>query len=131
MNDVPGPIENRNNSNSSNNNNKNSLQQPDLNTGNTNAMEISTLEPSNGNDSSMIGSAHLRPVFMGNLDYNCTVEDIEDLFLRPMRGMNPVAIDRVDLKRGYAFVFFQDARSQTDKEALERYVDEINGMYVF
>jgi len=79
----------------------------------------------------VIGSSHLRPVFMGNLDYNCTVNDIEDLFIRPVRnGMEPVAIDRVDLKRGYAFVFFQEARSEEDKERLERYVDEINGMYV-
>lgn len=97
-------------------------------------MDISSHEPprddQNGTDSSLVGSAHLRPVFMGNLDFGVTVEDIEDLFLRPMRGMDPVPIDRVDLKRGYAFVFFQEARSQTDKERLERYVDEINGMYV-
>ena len=84
----------------------------------------------NNNDNNMIGSAHLRPVFIGHLDYGCTVEDIEDLFIRPIRGMEPLAVDRVDLKRGYAFVFFQEARSQSDKDRLERYVDEINGMYV-
>ncbi len=65
---------------------------------------------------------------MGNLEYGCTVEDLEDLFKRPLRGMEPIPIDRVDLKRGYAFVFFQEARSQNDKDRLERYVDEINGM---
>lgn len=58
------------------------------------------------------------------------MEDIEDLFVRPIRGMDPLAVDRVDLKRGYAFVFFQEARNQADKELLERYVDDINGMYV-
>ncbi len=110
--------------------NGNSLRHKDQN----NTMDISSHEPprndQNGTDSSLVGSAHLQPVFMGNLDFGVTVEDIEDLFLRPMRGMDPVPIDRVDLKRGYAFVFFQEARSQTDKERLERYVDEINGMYV-
>ena len=69
---------------------------------------------------------------MGNLDYGCTVEDLEDVFVRPLRGgMDPMPVDRVDLKRGYAFVFFQEARSQNDKERLERYVDDLNGMYVY
>lgn len=66
---------------------------------------------------------------MGNLDYNITVEDLEDLFTRPTRGFDPMPpVDRVDLKRGFAFVFFQEARQQSDKERLERYVEEINGM---
>ncbi len=125
MNDA-APLDNHNNG-------TNSLQPPEQM---TNTMEISEHnpaggEPQNGNNGdAMIGSAHLRPVFVGNLDYGCTVEDLEDLFLRPMRGMDPMPIDRVDLKRGYAFVFFQEARNQNDKDRLERYVDEINGMYV-
>ena len=132
MND--GPIDSHNNGN-------NSLSQPpdQMN----NSMEISDHNAPNGNggggepqinngtnDNSMIGSAHLRPVFVGNLDYNCSVEDLEDLFLRPVRRGDPMPVDRVDLKRGYAFVFFQEARNQNDKDRLERYVDEINGMYV-
>ena len=127
MNDGP-PIDNHN----ANGNGNNSLQpQQDR----SNGMEISSHDPprddhQNGNDNSLIGSAHLRPVFMGNLDYGCTVEDLEDLFLRPIRGMDPVPVDRVDLKRGYAFVFFREARNQIDKDRLERYVDDINGMYV-
>jgi hypothetical protein len=152
MNDAP--MENLNSSN-------NTLQQPEVNNAtnnatntatattattttttnnsNSNAMEMSTHEPpppsdqqQNGTDSAMIGSAHLRPVFLGLLDYHTTVEDIEDLFLRPtIRAMEAIPVDRVDLKRGYAFVFFREATSQADKERLERYVEEINGMYVW
>jgi RNA recognition motif-containing protein len=131
MNDAP-PVDNRNS------NNAPQPQEP------SSGMEISTHEPpreehaiangnanGNGNDSALIGSAHIRPIFMGNLDYNITVEDLEDLFTRPTRGFDPMPpVDRVDLKRGFAFVFFQEARQQSDKERLERYVEEINGMYV-
>lgn len=127
MNDAPPSIDNHNGNN--NNNNNNSLHQPELNTTNMDTSAPPREDQRNGTDNNnLIGSAHLRPVFMGNLEYNCTVEDIEDLFVRPMQGMDPVSIDRVDLKRGYAFVFFQEARSQTDKVKLERYVEEINGM---
>lgn len=130
MNDAP-PIDNLNG------NGNISQQQREMN----NSIEVSNHDPNprddyppnNGNggnsgNDAMIGSSHLRPVFMGNLEYGCTVEDLEDLFKRPLRGMEPIPIDRVDLKRGYAFVFFQEARSQNDKDRLERYVDEINGM---
>ena len=128
------PSNNNNSNNNSNSNSTTNAPQPqELNNGmETTSNHIPPREDHQAgeNDNPMIGSAHLRPVFMGNLDYSCTVEDLEDLFNRPPRG-DPMAIDRVDLKRGYAFIFFQEARSQSTKDRLERYVDEINNMYVY
>ncbi len=78
----------------------------------------------------VIGSAHIRPIFLGNLDFGVTTDEIADLFARPALGMPPMSIDRVDLKRGFAFVFLNDAQSEDEKERVGRYVDGINGMYV-
>ena len=85
--------------------------------------------PGTNHGSNVIGSAHIRPVFFGNLDPNCIADDIEDIFLRPNMG-SPIPIDRVDLKRGFSFVFLQDAKSQEDKDRVEQYVSSLNGMYV-
>ena len=43
----------------------------------------------------------------------------------------PIALDRVDIKRGYCFVFLRDVTSMAEKERIENYVSDINGMYVF
>mmetsp|Transcript_26527 Transcript_26527/g.39294 ORF Transcript_26527/g.39294 Transcript_26527/m.39294 type:complete len:200 (-) Transcript_26527:1269-1868(-) len=80
--------------------------------------------------SNLIGSAHIRPIFLGNLDMGVTAEDISDLFTRPALNLPPMSVERVDLKRGFAFVFMHDAQSQSDKERIEDYVDGIQGMYV-
>ena len=34
------------------------------------------------------------------------------------------------MKRGYAFVFLKDPKSQEEKERCEKFCEEINGMYV-
>jgi hypothetical protein len=39
-------------------------------------------------------------------------------------------VERVDLKRGFAFVFLKDAKTQEDKERVQRYIDGIQGLYV-
>jgi hypothetical protein len=78
----------------------------------------------------LIGSAHIRPIFLGNLDINVTAEDISDIFTRPYSDMPPMPVERVDLKRGFAFVFMEPAKSEEDKARVETYVDRINGMYV-
>lgn len=86
---------------------------------------------SHGNGSGerpVIGSAHIRPIFLGNLDFGVTTDEIADLFARPALDMPPMSIDRVDLKRGFAFVFLNDAKSEDEKERVGRYVDGINGM---
>merc|ERR1719329_1764512 len=42
----------------------------------------------------------------------------------------PYAIDRVDMKRGYCFVFLKDPDTQAEKDRCENYVAEINGMNI-
>ena len=83
-------------------------------------------------ESAVVGSAAMRPVFLGNLNHTALVEDIEKIFTEPIAGDNmpPVPVDRVDLKRGFCFVFLKDAESQDAKERAESYVSMINGMYV-
>jgi hypothetical protein len=87
----------------------------------------------NGNDY-IIGSSALRPVFLGNLNHSYNSGDVRDIFERPINPPNsnflPVPVERVDLKRGYCFVFLKDALSQEAKENAERFVSDINGMYV-
>jgi arginine/serine-rich splicing factor 4/5/6 len=84
----------------------------------------------------LIGSASLRPVFLGNLDANFRSEDVIAIFEKPVEPPNPsmrfspIAVDRIDVKRGYCFVFLKDVSTQTEKEQAERFVQEINGMYV-
>jgi RNA recognition motif-containing protein len=84
----------------------------------------------------VVGSAALRPVFLGNLNHSYNSADVRELFERPINPPNsnflflPVPVDRVDLKRGYCFVFLKDALSQEAKENAERFVSDINGMYV-
>ena len=83
-----------------------------------------------GGGGSLSGSAHIRPVFLGNLDFQVTAEEISDIFTRPYTDTPPMPVERVDLKRGFAFVFLEDAKSDEEKLRVEDYVDRINGMYV-
>jgi hypothetical protein len=89
-----------------------------------------------GKGDAVIGSASLRPVFLGNLDANFRSDDVIAIFERPVEPPNasmrfaPIAVDRIDVKRGYCFVFLKDVSTQAEKEQAERFVQEINGMYV-
>lgn len=89
----------------------------------------------NEDSGEVIGSAAIRPVFLGNLKIDCAAEDVEEIFNRPISPpdtpagtFSPIPIDRVDLKRGFCFVFLKDAASQADKETIERFVTAMNGM---
>lgn len=86
----------------------------------------------NGSSREVMGSAHMRPVFLGNLIHDVHASDIADIFERPLSNDvgNCVAVERIDLKRGFCFVFLKPAMTQADKDNAERYVSEINGMYV-
>lgn len=42
----------------------------------------------------------------------------------------PLPIDRVDMKRGYCFVFLKDAVDEVEKRRIQNYVVDICGMYV-
>lgn len=86
----------------------------------------------NGNDE-LIGSAAMRPVFLGNLIPGYSQEQVVEIFERPWQPKpdvtyDPIPVDRIDQKRGYCFVFLKDARSQYDKDQAERFVSDINGM---
>uniref|UniRef100_A0A0E0DA66 RRM domain-containing protein n=1 Tax=Oryza meridionalis TaxID=40149 RepID=A0A0E0DA66_9ORYZ len=48
--------------------------------------------------------AKMRPVFVGNLDYDTRHSELDRLFYRYGR------IDRIDMKSGFAFVYFEDER---------------------
>ena len=73
-----------------------------------------------------------RPVFLGNLSHSVVVSDVEKIFTDPITddGTAPISVDRVDLKRGFCFVFLKDAENQDEKDRTESYVSRINGMYV-
>jgi hypothetical protein len=75
-------------------------------------------------------SLELRPVFLGNLRTGYSTEDVIAIFERPPMSdkHDPIPVDRIDLKRGYCFVFLKDATSQAQKDKAERYVSEMNGM---
>mmetsp|Transcript_24603 Transcript_24603/g.37962 ORF Transcript_24603/g.37962 Transcript_24603/m.37962 type:complete len:108 (+) Transcript_24603:56-379(+) len=86
---------------------------------------------------SLEGSEAMRPVFVGNLIPGFSATDITDVFERPRKAVEvpegsdpnrPIPVDRVDVKRGYCFIFLKDAESEDDKRRIERYVSEINGM---
>mmetsp|Transcript_8059 Transcript_8059/g.13299 ORF Transcript_8059/g.13299 Transcript_8059/m.13299 type:complete len:172 (-) Transcript_8059:249-764(-) len=86
----------------------------------------------------------IRPIFLGNLSHSALSSDVEHVFRNPVsRGsygeekeegmaseIAPFDLDRVDMKRGYCFVFLQDPKTIEEKNRIEAYVGEINGMYV-
>lgn len=82
----------------------------------------------------VIGSAAIRPVFLGNLIPNYSTDQVTNMFERPsqLRGLprefKSIPVDRIDVKRGYCFVFLKDAETQADKEQIEAFVVAINGM---
>ncbi|KAF7153663.1 serine/arginine-rich splicing factor RS31-like isoform X1 [Rhododendron vialii] len=50
----------------------------------------------------------MRPVFCGNFEFDTRQSDLERLFSKYGR------VDRVDMKSGYAFVYFEDERDAED-----------------
>jgi hypothetical protein len=90
----------------------------------------------NGESSSgIVGSAAIRPVFLGNLKMNYVPEDVMAIFTRPIvppgtpeGTFRPIAVERLDQKRGYCFIFLKDAVSQEEKDNAERFVAAISGM---
>jgi len=77
----------------------------------------------------------IRPVFFGNLAPICQGADIEQLFQHPIlrndcgpEDKRSIPIDRIDLKRGFCFVFLKDAPSIEERDRAERYIQNLNGM---
>lgn len=80
------------------------------------------------NDDAVIGSAAIRPIFLGNLMPSCTGEAVESMFESPPKEDLPaLSVDRVDMKRGFCFVFLKDVTTQSQKDDAERFVTNING----
>ncbi|URD83048.1 Adhesion regulating molecule [Musa troglodytarum] len=50
----------------------------------------------------------MRPVFCGNLDHDARQSELDRLFSKYGR------VDRIDMKSGYAFVYFEDERDAGD-----------------
>jgi RNA recognition motif-containing protein len=89
----------------------------------------------NHGDDAVVGSPAIRPVFLGNLMPDYTLDDITRMFensssnLPPLnREYRPFYVDHIDQKRGYCFVFLKDAPSQSYKNDIEDFVEAINGM---
>lgn len=95
-------------------------------------------EESSSMENGGIGSAAMRPIFLGNLKPNYEAEDIIAIFHKPLDllgssepdAFKPIPVDRLDQKRGYCFVFLKDAQTAADKDNAERYVAAISGMAV-
>mmetsp|Transcript_5951 Transcript_5951/g.8465 ORF Transcript_5951/g.8465 Transcript_5951/m.8465 type:complete len:108 (+) Transcript_5951:59-382(+) len=82
-------------------------------------------------------SSRLRPVFLGNItNHGYQAEDVHRIFETPMipngtpdgTYTKPFPVDRVDMKRGYCFVFLKDVSNDEDKSKTEQYISAINGM---
>jgi len=66
---------------------------------------------------------------------NYTPEGVTEIFEKPIAPSSAaegtfrsIPVDRIDVKRGYCFVFLKDVSSQTEKELVQRFVSDINGM---
>jgi hypothetical protein len=85
------------------------------------------------------GSLALRPLFFGNLTTNYSTDQITQIFENPLSfeslrnhadsaTFRSIPVDRIDVKRGYCFVFLKDATSAEDKERIEAFATAIHGM---
>ena len=93
----------------------------------------------NHNHHSSSSTMALRPLFFGNLLLDYSTDEITNLFEHPERiaalsnhintnEAQPIYIDRIDIKRGYCFVFLKDATSLQEKQRIESFCMTINGM---
>ena len=94
--------------------------------------DANTAEESKNGDE-VIGSSAMRPVFLGNLIPGYTAEQVTDIFERPVQPKSekqyePISVDRIDQKRGYCFIFLKDATTQADKERVESFISDLNGL---
>ena len=82
----------------------------------------------------VVGSAAMRPIFLGNLKPNYQADDVKAIFQKPILPpgqegtLQPITVERLDQKRGYCFVFLKDATTAADKDNAEKFVAAISGM---
>jgi len=82
---------------------------------------------------SSTGIPAIPSIFLGNLDYGTNVSDIRNIFGRPLPGigdgMAPMEVEKVDLKRGFCFVYLkQNFKSLEERNAVYAYAERVNGM---
>jgi hypothetical protein len=90
----------------------------------TNGLTVNHEEPPpvmNGNGTDEF---HIRPVFLGNLHASYAPGDITRLF----ETKGSLRVDRIDVKRGYCFVFLQSVASAAEQERIQTWVETLNGM---
>lgn len=103
-----------------------------------NADDAARHETGGGGGEENSGSFNMRPIFLGNISYEASPADVQDIFLNPFvpyspegSGIDPnapIEIDHVDMKRGFCFVFLKDVSTEAEKVRIEHYVSEINGL---
>lgn len=89
-------------------------------------------------DDAVIGSAAIRPIFLGNLMPSYTIEDVTHLFdnasfrskleFPTTEEFREFPVDHIDVKRGFCFVFLKDAETESFKNDAEAFVKALNGM---
>ena len=78
-------------------------------------------------DHAVIGSAEIRPIFLGNLMPNCSGEAVLSMFEHsPRKDLPAPVVDRVDMKCGYCFVL-KAVTAQSLKKGVRLFVTVING----
>ena len=70
------------------------------------------------------GGMAMPTVFFGNITLNCETSVVVDMF---EKQDPPILVERVDMKRGFCFVYLKDAIDQDDKERIQRFVQSANG----
>lgn len=73
------------------------------------------------------GGVFMPTVFLGNLSSYCMAEDVQDMF---EQRDQPIPTQRVDMKRGFCFVYLKDAKSPEDKERIMKFVEGVNGIQI-
>lgn len=84
------------------------------------------------------GGVPVRAVFFGNLRYDTSAGDVAEIFERPLTSVSlpehdfdpnmPIHVDRVDMKRGFCFVFFKSVKTEAERARAEDYIIRLNGM---
>lgn len=84
------------------------------------------------------GIPEVPSVFLGNLDYGATTTDVEAIFGQPLQvpgvdlsqlPVGGIRVERVDLKRGYCFVYLKQCWTSVEqRDLVYNYAQRISGM---
>ena len=68
------------------------------------------------------------PVAMTQSSSNTTTDETTTTTTTTTTTHSPIPVDRIDMKRGYCFVFLKDATDLAEKLRIEAFCQAINGM---